>query len=60
MEQVYVYLSYEKDPNKEYGIGFFVKFDLVEHFKKIAKENKLYMLVELEFDFLDEELNNGA
>lgn len=51
MNEVYIYLSYEADPNKEHGIGFFVNSELVDTFKEIAKNNELYLLIENEFDF---------
>lgn len=54
-KDVWVYMSYKCDPNRSEGFGFFVKAEQVELLKSIAKENRMYFLVENEYDFTGEE-----
>ena len=54
MEEFFVKIRYEQDEDS-YGIGVWVTEQQVGMLKEIAKRNKLYMVIEQDFDFTGEE-----
>lgn len=56
MNELYVRLKFDKrDDDEVAGIGFFATTEQVNVIKAVARRNNLFMVVQEEFDFSEEE-----
>lgn len=54
MKEYYVKLQYERKED-DFAVGFFATEPQISHLIDIAKRNQLFMIVEHEYDFTEEE-----